>query len=203
MSSDRTTDDRGAFRLFGLAPGEYRVCATPRSMVVNNAQERPIRTCYPSATTVTSFNFPRGWNLKAVRYRGNDITDVPTEFKTGEGLEIVLSTRAAELSGWILDESGNPLTECQCQVFIFSTDPRRWKRALSTTGIGTMAKDGAFKLTGRRKGEYFVAAVPYDYPLFDLDDAQFAALAKVAERVTLLENDRKSIDLHIVKVPDR
>jgi hypothetical protein len=113
----------------------------------------------------------------------------------------VLSTRAAELSGRILDDAGNPLTECQCQVFLFSTDPRRWKNRLSSNGQATMEKNGAFKLTGRREGEYFVAAVPYDYPLFDLDDAQFAGLAKVAERVTLMENERRTIDLHVVKLP--
>jgi hypothetical protein len=64
-----------------------------------------------------------------------------------------------------------------------------------------LTQNGAFKLTGRREGEYFIAAVPYDYPLFDLDDGQFTALSKVAERVTLIENERRTIDLHVVKVP--
>jgi protocatechuate 3,4-dioxygenase beta subunit len=48
----RRTDDRGEFRVFGLPPGRYRVCAlAPPSYVRPPVlQERLISTCYPSAT---------------------------------------------------------------------------------------------------------------------------------------------------------
>jgi hypothetical protein len=35
------------------------------------------------------------------------------------------------------------------------------------------------------------------------ENCHAASTGPVAERVTLLENDRKSIDLHVGKVPDR
>lgn len=37
-----STDDRGIYRLFGLMPGEYLVCATPRNTVVNDADRARI-----------------------------------------------------------------------------------------------------------------------------------------------------------------
>ena len=152
--------------------------------------------------TLVAFGFPRGWSLKAVRYNGNDITDVATEFKTGRGLEIVLTTRGAEVTGRVPDDAGNPLPGCECRVLMFSADPRRWKNNVSMTTNANVEvqKDGTFTMTGRREGEYLIAAVP-EYLSYVPDDASFAPLAKVAERITLLENDRKSIDLHVVKVP--
>ena len=52
----RSTDDRGTFRLFGLKPGEYRVCANPewRFGPPGDLRVRPIRTCYPSAIAVAN-----------------------------------------------------------------------------------------------------------------------------------------------------
>ena len=50
----KTTDDRGAFRLFNLRPGEYRVCVEPGTTGAAtrdqpaNASER-LRTCYPDS----------------------------------------------------------------------------------------------------------------------------------------------------------
>ena len=46
---ERFTDDRGAFRLFGLPPGRYRVCAVPY-----RPQDRAtyLDTCHPAAGTI-------------------------------------------------------------------------------------------------------------------------------------------------------
>ena len=46
------SDDRGVYRLFGLAPGRYRVCATPVARFVEEATleaARFVRTCYPDS----------------------------------------------------------------------------------------------------------------------------------------------------------
>ncbi len=56
MWREEPTDDRGAFRLFGLAPGIYRMCAMPGpdfqtgSLTGGNVLERRyVKTCYPSS----------------------------------------------------------------------------------------------------------------------------------------------------------
>ena len=51
---EQQTDDRGMFRLFGLSPGSYRVCASPtttewRPTVGELTQRRYVKSCYPSA----------------------------------------------------------------------------------------------------------------------------------------------------------
>jgi hypothetical protein len=54
--SARYSDDRGRFRLFGLSPGTYRICAAPstdfqmgRATGGDVVQQRYVKTCYPSA----------------------------------------------------------------------------------------------------------------------------------------------------------
>lgn len=49
-----TTDDRGVYRIFGLMPGEYVVCATPRNTVVPDFQrmEIELRSLQEAATQV-------------------------------------------------------------------------------------------------------------------------------------------------------
>lgn len=51
------SDDRGLFRLWGLAPGRYRVCATPeRRSILEPADDgaRFVRTCHLASTSETS-----------------------------------------------------------------------------------------------------------------------------------------------------
>ena len=55
-SRGQATDDRGIFRLFGLSPGTYRVCASPTRdwqgpapTAGETVQHRYVKTCYPSS----------------------------------------------------------------------------------------------------------------------------------------------------------
>ena len=55
-SRQQTSDDRGRFRLFGLSPGVYRICAVPQGNFQMGqpssgdvVQRRYVKTCYPSA----------------------------------------------------------------------------------------------------------------------------------------------------------
>jgi protocatechuate 3,4-dioxygenase beta subunit len=47
------SDDRGQFRLWGLAPGRYRVCATPQNRFVESADDTAgfVRTCHLASTS--------------------------------------------------------------------------------------------------------------------------------------------------------
>ena len=50
----RTTDDRGTFRIYGLSPGRYTVCAGGRMGASFEPESAPakqfVRTCYPAHT---------------------------------------------------------------------------------------------------------------------------------------------------------
>jgi hypothetical protein len=75
-----TTDDRGIYRIFGLAPGYYQVSAGGRgslgfSLTVGNAFESDAPTYYPSSTIDTAVDVlvlaGQEANSIDIRYRGN------------------------------------------------------------------------------------------------------------------------------------
>jgi hypothetical protein len=90
-----STDDRGMFRIFGVRPGRYLVCANPRPYSMTwrriDIRERPIETCHPSATS--------------------DDQAQPVTVASGDvgGVEIrIQSSRAFTVSGVAVDSSGAP-----------------------------------------------------------------------------------------------
>jgi protocatechuate 3,4-dioxygenase beta subunit len=142
---------------------------------------------------------PRGWVVKSVRYRGRDITNTFAEFRNGpDELEIVLSDRGAILTGTVADERGNPAAGAR--VFMFPADAdRRNPQALSFGGV---LKDGRFTLPPHRADDYLVLAVDAADAERFTDERSYEQLAPYAERVTLLENDRRAIDLRVVRIPE-
>lgn len=145
---------------------------------------------------------PRGYVLKSVLYRGRDIVDIATEFdgNPAHELQVEFTSRTAELSGQVFDDSGNPVA--QATIVRFPAEAARWKRL---TGFlsGSTLRNGSYRLSMLPAGDYFVVAVPSG-ALRELtfpDD--FERLAQVAERITLLENDRRTADLRLTSIPPR
>jgi hypothetical protein len=87
-----SSDDRGLFRIYGLAPGRYTVCANPRNFVAmpqRSIRDSPIRTCYPAAVIEA--------DAQEVTVANGDVG----------GLEIrVQRSRTFTVSGTALDSSG-------------------------------------------------------------------------------------------------
>jgi hypothetical protein len=147
------------------------------------------------ARTLELLNVPRPWYVKAIRYHDKDITDVPVEFKASSdpsGLEIVLSTRGAVVSGRVLDDRGNPVSDGR--VVMFSADPATWlRRYVRSVSI---SKAGAFQTAPHRRGDYFIVALDASTPPPDYGDRDgFARLAKIAERISLGDEEQLTLDL--------
>ena len=143
---------------------------------------------------------PAGWMLKAVRYNDVDVTDLPVEFKASgdpKPLEIVLSGRGAVLSGRVLDDKGNPLPSVP--VILMSADPAKSR---SNQAFAMSSPEGTFRFRPSRAGEYFVVAVDTDTTvgLITMAPDLYDLVSRAGERVTLLENDQRSMDLHPVKL---
>jgi hypothetical protein len=89
------SDDRGLFRIYGLAPGRYTVCANPRNfapMPSGSVRDSPIRTCYPAAV---------------IDADAQEVTIVNGDVG---GIEIrVQRSRTYTVSGTAVDSSGAPL----------------------------------------------------------------------------------------------
>ena len=144
-------------------------------------------------------NVPRGWYVKAVRYRDRDVTDVPTEFRAStdpSALEIVMSTRGAMLSGRVLDEIGNPVTGAS--VVVFSADRARWNDVRLT--VVPVSKEGTYQAGPLRGGDYLIVPLdPSAIPPQPATRSELAPLAETAERITLSGEGQQTMDLRLVK----
>jgi Carboxypeptidase regulatory-like domain len=146
----------------------------------------------------------RGWIVKSVKYRGDDVTDTAVEFKSSADprlLEVTLTNQGAIVTGRVLGDDGKASPEAQ--VVMLPGDVSRWRPFPGTPAI-TPKADGTFTIGPVRAGEYVIAAVTgMSMPrLFDPSArAEIAErIAKGGERIVLVENDKHSIDLRITKL---
>jgi hypothetical protein len=132
-----------------------------------------------------------GWVIKSMRYRNEDRAHLPTEFKAGPDstTEIVLTNRTARLAVRLIDERGQPTEDGR--VVLFPADPRQWM-TIREVRHGVM-RDGVFQFQNLRAGDYLVASIAGGLSLRDRRSIEEAA--KLAERVTLMENDQRTIDV--------
>jgi hypothetical protein len=79
----------------------------------------------------------------------------------------------------------------------FSSDSRQWE-GTNPVQFG-VPRTGAFEISGLRAGEYYVAALDSSTFVNQYSRRLLEELSKTAERVTLLENDQRSIDLAVRK----
>jgi hypothetical protein len=141
----RSTDDRGAVRLWGYSPGAYIVCAVPHTAPDHNSAVGFVRTCYPSATS--------------------DSEAQPVTISTVDPPEVEIrlrSTRLFRVSGAVLDAAGAVAPSARV-LFVTVDGPGVSARTTQQAG-------GGFEIKGVPPGEYFVAAeigdafIPGDTP---------------------------------------
>jgi hypothetical protein len=134
---DRETDDLGRFRIFGLSPGRYTVCAELIGMLsiqVRSEVAQPIPTCYPSATASAE--------SQPVDVKSADV----------DGIEIRLArSRAFTVSGTVLDANGNPAENARIEL------ETRIAGGSSSTGIGG-GPGGRFLMRNVTPGDYIINA---------------------------------------------
>jgi hypothetical protein len=144
------------------------------------------------------------WIVKSMHYRGADITDEAVEFTTDprHQVEIVLTGRTAQVSGFVMDENLKPAFGAM--VLLIPADstrrPREWYRLTTST----TAKDGKYTRSGVRPGDYLIAAVSrVQYEALQRSSSDVDVLAKYGERISLVENDKLTMNLRVVTLPDR
>jgi protocatechuate 3,4-dioxygenase beta subunit len=149
--------------------------------------------------TLEIANVPRGWYVKSIRYRGKEITDIPTEFKASidpAAFEIVLSSMGAIITGRVLDDRGEPVRAAQ--IVTVPADRSRWGRFDAIAGRSSAT--GVYRIGPRRTGEYIVLALGAGAELLDPSDHdQLAKLAGAGERVTLGQQGEVTLDLQVIR----
>jgi protocatechuate 3,4-dioxygenase beta subunit len=137
MSTGREarTDDQGKYRVFGLAPGRYRVCARPTGSVnIGPPGDAPamLRTCYPAAVTEAE--------ASGVSLTSQDVT----------GIDIrVQRVGSRSIAGTVIDAAGVPVEGASVAAYPIDDNAR--------TG-SAQSHDGAFTIRGLVPGRYTLSA---------------------------------------------
>jgi hypothetical protein len=147
---------------------------------------------------------PDGWMIKSVRSGATDVTDTPLMFgrpnQLLDDLEIVVTNRAAAVTGSVSDARGQPIADYA--VILFAVDNARWFRESRFLKYAIAQPDGSFSVRGLPAAEYFVAAIDWMQPSPGSGEWQdpeiLEALAQRATRVTLRDGQRVQLALKLV-----
>jgi hypothetical protein len=141
---------------------------------------------------------PPGWTLKAVRFDGTDITDVPYEFKGGEalsGLEIELTDKMTQINGRVTSSRGEPVTEYAVVVFAETSD--RWNPPSRFVHTGRPDQEGRFQIRNVPPGRYLAVAVEYLEQGAESDPEQLERLKQGATSLSLDEGETRQLELKL------
>jgi hypothetical protein len=137
--------------------------------------------------------------IKSVQLGGEDITDTPREFKQGDKLTIVMTTRAATIEGTVSDDKGEPANVGT--LLLFSEDKNAWRTNSVRTRRGGVDITGHFRMQGVLPGRYFLIALPQERAnalnYGSTDPAIFEQFAKEATSITVGEDEQRQVDLKI------
>jgi len=138
--------------------------------------------------------------IKSVTVNGEDVTDVPREFKAGERVTITLTSRVSTIEGNVTDTRDVQLAESG--VLLFSEDKASWHLNSMWTKRSSFDSKGHFRITGLMPGRYYVAALPRQR--LDMsrsgntESGFFEQLAKEATLVTVGADDQRTVDLRLL-----
>jgi len=140
------TNDLGEFRVFGLAPGEYFVAVTPRSVAMfPAAAPRPPSDRKTARTTFATTYYPGTSDQAAAQ---------PIAVAAGAEVGNILLTMqpvpAFRVSGMVVDEDGNPFAGA---MVMLTGDPRGGG-LMGPVGNSTTQPDGRFEIDDVPAGSY-------------------------------------------------
>ena len=146
--------------------------------------------------TLNAAVMPQGTYLKSARFGGQDVTHAPIDTTAGTGgtLDLVLSSKSADVSGSVQNEKGEPLAGVLVTLWPKTPD------ASPTGGTrpGFTDQAGGFKIQSLAPGEYYVAAFE-DLESGLVQSPDFLGrFTSDASAVTLAEGSHESRDLKVV-----
>jgi hypothetical protein len=206
VASGRIVADAAAAQ--ALRPSSLRVAVQPvvfdmpmigmtGPAVVNDDLTFEVKT-RPGKMKVTLVGPTPGWTVRAVRYRGVDVTDSGIEFRANENvsdIELELTNRVTELGGVVTNGRAEAIKDYT--VIVFPQDREKWMPGSRYVRSGRPDQDGRFKLSGLPPGDYYIVAVDYlDQDNWTEIENLERARAK-ATSVSVNEGETKSVDLKL------
>jgi carboxypeptidase family protein len=139
---------------------------------------------------------PGGWTLKSISVNGEDITDRPFEFKSGNnvtGVVVTLTDRLTDLSGSVRDGKGQAMKDYV--LVIFPDDAKLWTGQSRYIRTARPNQDGNFSLKGLPPGRYLAAALESLENGTQNDPALLQQLGPRAKTFTLNEGQPVTLTL--------
>jgi hypothetical protein len=137
-------------------------------------------------------------SLKAVLVGAEDITDTPHEFKNGERVTLMFTSRASTLEGSVTDGVGKPTSDAI--IILFSDDKASWRTNSIRTRRGSPDPSGHYRLTGLVAGRYYLVALSRDrFTTFGpmTDASIFEGLSKEGTTVVIGEDESRQADVKV------
>jgi protocatechuate 3,4-dioxygenase beta subunit len=137
------------------------------------------------------------WALKRITLNGRDVTDVPFDFreKDVEGLEIVLTSKVTTVTGGVVDNKGQPLSDYA--VVLFTSDPTKWGERSRFVTVARPAQRGEFSVRGLPPDDYLAVALPLVNGTEHYDPAFLDPLRPIATAFTLSDGESKTLSLKL------
>jgi hypothetical protein len=142
-------------------------------------------------------NIPDGWAVKALQHAGRDIADLPLDMKSGEeitGLELVLTDRAATLTGQIVDAKGAP---ADGTVLLFPGDASKWYEGSRFVRTARPDQQGRYRIPGILTGEYLAVALDYVEQGTWNDPEYLASIQRHARKINLADAAPQALTLRV------
>ena len=136
--------------------------------------------------------------LKSVSVNGQDVTDTPREYRTGDQVTIVITTRTSTVDGIVTDAAGKPVPEAA--ILAFSEDKGSWRMNSTRTRRGSTDAMGKYRLAGLAPGRYHVVAIPRELlnrPSSAFEASFFEELAKEGTTFVVGEDEQRQVDLKV------
>jgi hypothetical protein len=152
----------------------------------------------PGMMRIVVIGQPAGFDVRAVRVAGFDVTDSGVEFKAGHdvtGVEIELTNKLTTVSGLVSDPRGQ--TAKDYSVVVFPQDQSRMTPGSRYMKIGRPDQDGRFKVSGLPPGEYYAIALDHIDNVSWNDPEFLQSVQPQASTFSLMEAETKTLDLKL------
>jgi len=143
--------------------------------------------------------FPDGWAVKSILQGDRDIADQPLDMKSGEeitGLQLVLTDRAATLTGQLVDQKG--ATSADGTVLLFPVESSKWYEGSRFVRTARPDQQGRYRFPGILPGEYLAVALDYVEQGNWNDPEYLASIQRHAQKINLADAAPQSLTLRVV-----
>jgi hypothetical protein len=141
---------------------------------------------------------PDGWALKAVLQGDRDVADARFEPAGGEeliGLQVVVTDRAATLTGQLTDAKGGV---ADGTVLLFPADANRWFDGSRFVRVARPDQQGRYRIPAILPGQYLAAALDYVEQGTWNDPEYLESVRRHAQSVTFEGTEARELTLRVV-----